>query len=316
MKSVLHSIFPRLVAVGMLALASLSCTLSLFDPGQIIPTQPGTAAPATSTPAPVAGTTFNLALPAPLNPGESIVIGILDEVTGLGLNPVLYPMTIVDAQHYSVILPLVLGATIKYRYYRQGGLTAQESTSLGLPVRYRLHTVTGPAVLGDILASWSDRRFSSPTGRIAGMVLDSASGHPVPNMLVVAGGVSTLSDSLGQYVLEGLPEGTQTISAYAMDGAYVPFEQGAEIRNGLTTTAPIALKPAPFVQITFVVAVPKDTVGGAPVRLAGNLLQLGNTFADLDGGINVVASRMPTLTPIQDDRQSVSVRLPVGADVR
>jgi hypothetical protein len=43
---------------------------------------------------------------------------------------------------------------------------------------------------------------------------------------------------------------------------------------------------------------------------------LGNSFADLDGGINVVASRMPTLTPLQDGRQSVSVRLPIGADVR
>src|SRR5688572_16759617 len=125
MKPISRSAFSRLAALLMLAATSLSCTWSLIDPGQIIPTQPGSSAGATATPAPMAETTFNLTLPAPVNPGESIAIGILDEVTGLGLNAVLYPMNAVDAQHYSVALPLVLGATVKYRYYRQGGLPAQ-----------------------------------------------------------------------------------------------------------------------------------------------------------------------------------------------
>ncbi len=318
MKSISHSAFSRLAALIMLALTSLSCTMSLFDPGQIVPTQPGTNNGPTATSAPMAETIFNLTLPAPINPGETIAIGILDEVTGLGLNPVLYQMNPVDAQHYSIVLPLALNATMKYRYYRQGGLPAQEDTALGMPVRYRLHTVSGPATLGDILASWSDQPFSGPSGRIAGTVLDSVSGHPVPNMLVTAGGVSTLTDSLGQYVLESLPEGTQTLSVYAMDGAYAPFEQGAEVRTGLTTTAPVTLKPVPVVQVTFVVTEPKDSVVGAPVRLAGNLIQLGNTFADLDGGISVVASRMPTLTPLPqgNGRHSVTLPLPVGADIR
>lgn len=318
MKSISRSTASRLGALMMLALASLSCETNLIDWGQILPATsvPGTNPTPVSTPAPMAETTFNLSLPAALNPGESMAVGLLDEVTGLGLNAVLYPMKQVDAQHYSVALPLALGSSIKYRYYRQGGLPAQEDTALGAAVRYRLHTVSGPAVLGDILASWSDQPFNGPIGRIAGTVLDSSSGHAIPNLLVVAGGESTLTDSLGQYVLEALPEGTQTISVYAMDGAYPPFEQGAQVRNGLTTTAPIAMKPAPFVQVTFMVKVPQDTVVGAPVRLAGNLLQLGNTFADLDGGISVVASRMPTLTPGQDGRQSVSLRLPVGTDIR
>ena len=117
-------------------------------------------------------------------------------------------------------------------------------------------------------------------------------------------------------MLEGLPEGTQSVVAYALDGAYMPFEQGAGVRSGLTTPAPITLKPAPTVQVTFTVSLPQDSVSGAPVRLAGNLLQLGNTFADLDGGISVVASRMPTLAPMPDGRQTLTLRLPVGADIR
>lgn len=318
MKSISRTVFPRLAVVTMLALASLSCELNLIDWGQIAPTTspPGTNNGPTATPAAMAETTFNLTLPAPLNPGESLAIGILDEVTGLGLNPVLYPMKAVDAQHYSVALPLALNATVKYRYYKQGGLPAQENTALGQAVRYRLHTVSGPAVLNDILAAWSGQAFNGPVGRISGTIIDAASGRPVPNILVVAGGEATLTDSLGQYVLESLPEGTQNINAYAMDGMYASFEQGAEVRGGLTTTAPISMKAATSVQVTFVVNVPQDTVSGAPLRLAGNLLQLGNTFADLNGGISTVASRMPTLTPLEPNRYSMAIRLPVGADIR
>jgi hypothetical protein len=181
-----------------------------------------------------------------------------------------------------------------------------------------LHIVSAPSVLSDVLASWSDQPFRGSVGRVAGTVTDSSSGHPIPNILVVAGGQSTLTDSLGQYVLESLPQGTQTLSAYAMDGAYSSFEQGAEVLEGLTTNAPIAIKLLPSVQVTFMVTTPEGTVSGAPLRLAGNLLQLGNTFADLDGGISEVVSRMPTLapTPGVENHYSLTMSLPVGADIR
>ena len=52
-----------------------------------------------------------------------------------------------------------------------------------------------------------------------------------------------------------------------------------------------------------------------PLRLAGNLLQLGNTFSDLRGGLSTVADRMPVLTPLPDGRYSVSLFLPAGADI-
>lgn len=52
-----------------------------------------------------------------------------------------------------------------------------------------------------------------------------------------------------------------------------------------------------------------------PLRLAGNLLQLGNTFSDLRGGLSTVADRMPILSAMPDGRYSVSLFLPVGADI-
>jgi hypothetical protein len=303
-------------AVLMLALASLGCTWSLIDLNPVTTPSPGTTNGSTATPAPLAEVTFSVAIPAPLLQGESLTIGILDEVTGLGLNPVIYPMTAVDPQRYTVKLPIGLHSLVKYRYYRQGAVPAQESMPLGAPVRYRLYHVSGPGSTDDRVAAWSDSRFNGPTGRITGTVLDASTGRPIPNILVNAGGVSTLTDSLGQYVLEAMSVGTHTLVACTLDGAYGPFQQGASVVADQTTPAPISLQPAPMVQVTFIASLPSESVSGAPLRLAGNLIQLGNTFADLRGGVSTVATRMPTLIPMQDGRQSLTLQLPVGADVR
>ena len=307
----------QLSALLMLALASLSCTWSLVDLGTPVPATPipGPGGP-TATPTPLAETTFTVSIPTPLGAGESLAIGILDEVTGLGLNPVLYPLTALDGQRFSTKLPLSLNSVIKYRYYRLGTPAALEDTALGTQVRYRLYAVSGPGGVEDRVASWSDTGFSGPLGRINGTVVEAGSGRPLPNILVGAGGQTTLTDSLGQYQLEALPVGNQHLTASALDGAYQPFQQGALVAEGQTTVAPLSLQPAATVQVTFIVSLPADTVSGAPVRLAGNLTQLGNTFADLRGGVSTVATRMPTLAPLPDGRQSLVLRLPVGADMR
>lgn len=314
MKS-LRFLWMRLGALLMLGLAMLACTWSLIDLGF---SNGPTPAPGNPNPTPVAlaEATFTALLPAPLAPGETMLLGVLDEVTGLGLNPTLYPMTQVDAQRYSLKLPIVLNSVIKYRYYRQGSFTALEDTAAGNVVRYRLYHATGPGGSEDRVASWSDTPFSGQTGSLAGTVIDTKTGRPVTNMLVNAGGISTFTDSLGQFVLYDLPVGTHTLVAYAPDGMHTTFQQGAAVAAGLTTNAPVSVQSMPTVRVTFIVNTPADSVPGAPVRLAGNLLQMGNTFADLSGGISTVATRMPTLSPLDGTRQSITMNLPVGADVR
>jgi hypothetical protein len=69
------------------------------------------------------------------------------------------------------------------------------------------------------------------------------------------------------------------------------------------------------VNVIFNVSVPDSTQRGVPLRLAGNFLQLGDTFADLQGGLSTVADRMPVLSPLPDGRYSVSLFLPAGAHV-
>ena len=145
----------------------------------------------------------------------------------------------------------------------------------------------------DIVADWGDKSFSRPTGIILGQVFNLDTGAPLPNMLVTAGGVQHITDSLGRFELNGLPIGTHNLLAYSPDGMYQPFEQGASVGDGQTTIVDLRVKAVKLVSVTFMVSVPASTVPGVPVRIAGNLLQLGNTFADL-GGVNTSTDRMPS----------------------
>jgi hypothetical protein len=228
-----------------------------------------------------------------------------------------FKMNASDAKTYTFSMPFGLGSVVKYRYVRKAGsLLSQEDTTFGELVRYRTYFANSPGEVSDVLASWSDQTYAGSYGRIRGTVTN-ANGQPLASIMVSAGGVSTLTDSLGQYTLDGLVPGTHWLTAYALDGAFQPFQQGAAVLEDASTPANISMQPAKLVQVTFNLTTPSDTVSGAPVRLAGNLLQLGNTFADLGGGSSTVASRMPTLNAgSQAGRYSITLQLPVGADIR
>jgi hypothetical protein len=309
-------------------LPSLACQFSLIDwPAFEWPSAWGsnpTPIDTTGTspqpnPTALAQVKFTVRLPAPIPAGDELYLTVLDEVTGLPFNPQLYKMTPLDAQTYSVDMGFPLGSIVKYRYLRKGPGLAQEATTWGELVRYRLYHAGAPGEVQDFLAAWNDQPYTgTETGRIRGVITNAQNGQPIPNIMVSIAGVSTLSDSLGQYVLDGIQPGTHLLMAYALDGAFKPFQQGATAQGGAATPAPLALQAAPTVQVTFNLKVPTDTAGGAPIRLAGNLLQLGNTYADLGGGSSTVASRMPALTPVQGSATSFSftLRLPVGADIR
>lgn len=301
------------IAVSLL-MAVLFSSCSFSSQGSVTPPPQGNIP--TPTPAPMAETVFEVALPAPIPTGTTLSLAVLDEVTGLPINPVYYPMQPQDATHYSVHVALPLNGVVKYRYVLQGAYPVQEDTTFDQPLRYRMYIVPGPGQVADVVSSWADQPYSGSTGRVQGQVVDPKSGAPLPDILVTAGGVQTLTDSLGNFSLEGLPSGIHNLVAYALDGAYQPFQQGAAVAAGTTTPAAVAMQPAKIVRLTFVVTVPADTVVGAPLRIAGNLSQLGNTFADLDGGVSTIASRMPVMMALPDGRYSLTLELPAGTDLR
>ena len=101
-----------------------------------------------------------------------------------------------------------------------------------------------------------------------------------------------------------------------MDGAFQTFQQGAVVAADLTTPAFIQVQPSKIVSVTFIVQPPQDGLKGVPIRMVGNTLALGNTFADLKGGMSVLASRSPMMELLPDGRYTLTIKLPAGGDLR
>ena len=306
--------------VLILALLSQACAISLIKwptfptPAVVTPFPSGP----TATPAPRAEVTFTVRLPEPLLPGESLALTVVDEVTGLAFNFVDYSMDAVDAVTYTKKLTIPDQSVIRYRYARTIGNThIFEDTNRDQNIRYRLFYINGPTQVTDTVSSWADKGANTPSGNISGTVVNADTGAPIPDILVTAGGVQFFTDSAGRFHLADLRAGKHNLVAYSMDGAYQTFQQGADVADNSNTPVQVRVKPMPLVNVTFIVSVPPGTVGpNVPIRIAGNLLQLGNTFADLRGGFSTAADRMPVLTPTADGRYSVTIPLPAGADVQ
>jgi len=270
---------------------------------------------------------FRVMVPANTPPGETVYLNILDEVTGLALNANLIPMTPVSSseeettsgepRYYVLTLPFTIGSVIQYRYERQAdSIRVAEHLSDGSAVRYRMYYITGQGSVDDVISRWTDTAFESSSGRIMGNATDATTGAPIPNLLVIAGGAQTFTASDGSFLLVGLPPGVHNLVAYAMDGSHCTFQQGARVAADSTTPALLKLQANSFVKVVFVVEVPKDTPPIVPLRLAGNLSQLGNTFATLMGGMSGMVTDMPILNSLPDGRYTITLNLPVGADIR
>ena len=305
-----------LISIFVLLLNACSWTL-LNNPFFNSPTSTPAAPPGpTATPQPSAAITFSIALPSPLLQGETLYLSVVDEITGLGWNPVNYAMQGMDTLHFTVTIPFAMYSVVKYRYMRQSNLPILEDDSADKAVRYRMYYVTGPGTVQDIVSSWTDGPFSGSSGRLSGQVLDSGNHGPIPNILIAVGGQQVLTDSGGHFAVENLPVGTHNLVAYAIDGAYQTFQQGATVVAAKSTPITLSLTPAAMVQVIFNVSVPQNTIPNAPLRFAGNLYQFGNTFGDLLGGLSSVSTRMQVLTQGADGKYSLSLMLPVGADIR
>jgi hypothetical protein len=252
-------------------------------------------------------------IPEPLAPNEVLAISVLDEVTGLNLNPADYQMTQVDSITYSATFPIPDQAIVKYRYVRRSGSRIFEDTNADNDIRYRMLYANGPMEILDTVSSWTDKQANTISGSISGTVANLQTGVPLGEMMVTAGGVQTLTDSAGRFTLTGLRAGRHNLVAFALDGTYQTFQQGAVVEGNKITGVDLKMMSAQLVNVIFTVTVPQNTQPGAPLRIAGSLLQLRNTFTDQHGGLSTVADRMPVMTPLPDGRYSVSLFLPAGA---
>lgn len=259
---------------------------------------------------------FKVSLPTAVPANQKLALEVLDEVTGLALNSIRYPMKRIDDTHYTIQLPIPAGSVVKYRYIREGGIGAIEYTSQARQVRYRIFYTANPGAVDDIISGWSDKPFAGAFGRIQGTIVESATNRPLAGMLVSAGGQQTISASNGSFLLDGLPAGKHNLVIYSLDGSFPPFQQEALVAAESNTPANIRMEPAHLVNVTFVVKSPEDIPEGIPIRLIGNTFPLGNTFADLRGGISTVASRAPLMVYQKERRYVLKLQLPTGLDLR
>ena len=280
-------------------------------------TTPGVTPPVIGAPEqPPTSVTFRVTVPRETPPGQPIQLSLLDEVTGLAINPQRYTMTEVEDFTYAVTLDLPVGSVVQYRYTREASVTAEEHIADGRPVRYRLYKVDGPSSVHDVVTRWNDTIYELPVGRIAGKVTHAETGQPVPNLLIAAAGGQTLTAWDGTFHIEGLPVGTHNLVAYALDGTFHTFQQGAIVAEHATTQADFSVTPTTLVDVTFRVTVPEDTIAAVPVRIAGNLYQFGNTFANLSGGLSVPAARMPVMAYQEGGIYLLTMKLPAGTFLR
>ncbi len=302
-----------LVILGVL-LGNSSCILRDFVTA--LPTPAPTPVESTSPEADLALITFYVQPPQNSPVDDPLYISILDEVTGLALNAKRHVMQPTATGEYVLGIPFPVGMVVKYRYSRQSEILAEEHTTDGRAVRYRMVQVQAPAELHDVIARWNDTTTAARTGRISGIASDLETGTPIPGVIITAGGAQAITAGDGSFLIEGLLPGTHNLVGLHPNGRYQTFQQGARVVAEADTPTTIQMQKALEVDVTFVVKVPDDTLPVVPIRIAGNLLSLGNTFADLSGGVNTIAENMPVLTQLSDGSYGLILRLPVGADIQ
>jgi hypothetical protein len=277
-----------------------------------------TAATAFPFPTPVTPTqytlTFLVQAPAGADASDKVLINVLDEVTGLALNPSVYEMESADTNLWKIQLGFSRGSLVKYRFSLQSG--AIEADASGNLIDFRTYYAAGNASVQDTVAHWSGTDFHGTTGIMRGLVRNSTTGLAIPGLIVTMAGKRSFTDASGNFSLSGIPTGRQILVAYDMEGRYRPFVQEAIVADGQETPADLQLIPTSTVNVTFRVYAPSDTPTNASLRLVGSLFNMGSTFMPGLATTMVDPARAPQLTRLSDGSYGTVLTLPVGALIR
>jgi len=294
-----------LVICGLLILLPLS-SCSIFGSGG--ETQQKTT---------LAETVFEVTMVTPLSANEMLYLEILDEVTGIALNPTRYEMEAKDDYSYYVRIPLAIGSLVKYRYVRQGtDANIIERDANGNVLQYRLNLIKKPAVVKDFISGWEATAYQGQTGEISGFIYDQDTEAPLGEILVCLNGLKTFSSSDGYYELKNVPLGEYNLVAFHPDGKYKTFQQGAVIAENSVTPASFGIEPADMVDVTFIVTPPTGVTTSGEIRLISNLYSLGNTFSEQSGGVSVLAAQAPVLVLQENGTYSLTLQIPQGFDLQ
>ena len=252
---------------------------------------------------------FSVELRIPASADTQLAIDVFDEVSGMLYNIERTPLSRQADGTFSGILNLPENATLRYRYVMTAPLEVPEQRADGMPVGYRLVSVQKHKVIKDSVSGWPNAPYTGETADLNGIIHDSKSNQPLPDVLINIAGYQTFTDMTGRFVLHDLPVGVHYLSAVTIDGSHATFQQQANLVAGLSTPAVIQMIPLPEITVTLNLNQPSDAIG-APIRLAGNYAQLGAIFNEYSQGS--FASRMPLMSRNEDGTYSIQLNLHAG----
>lgn len=265
----------------------------------------------------LAETVFEVMLEEPLEENELLYLELVDEVTGIALNPSRYEMTAKDDYAYYVRIPLVIGSVVKYRYIREGTtINVIEHNSKGEPVQYRVGCIKKAAVISDHITGWDNDEYSNISGIISGYIFDEKTDAPLSEIMVFINGQQTTTMSDGYYEISNIPLGEYDLVALHPNGSYKTFQQGAVIAENSITPASFGMEAADLVEVTFIATLPEDETTSGELRFISNLYSLGNTYSEQLGTVSVLASNAPVMEQQSNGNYAITLELPEDFDLR
>lgn len=257
--------------------------------------------------------TFNVHVPLNTPSEEPIYLHLLDEVTGSSINSVVYELPATGQDLYSINIGLPLDSLVMYRY--SNNTNSLEVDKSGVVVKHRIVDAYQHMVVDDTVVGWNGQAiYQGNVGRLSGIAVDDEN-HPVSGIVVSVAGEETVTDIEGNYLFEFLPIGVHNLVAYSPDGSYQLFQQQAMIGTDLETNAPLVMKRSKNVQVVFIVSIPDDVLQAIPVRIVGNIAQLGGHSDVIWDGVGVSARNAPIMTRGTDNKHRIEVILPAGTEI-
>ncbi|NMB54415.1 MAG: carboxypeptidase regulatory-like domain-containing protein [Leptolinea sp.] len=260
--------------------------------------------------------TFTVELSSPLIPEAGLSLEWVDPLASHNLNPIYLPMQPIDTLHYQVDAPVKKGQLLRYRYVQTGTGYDVELGINGLPIPSRFFYITEHSHIQDTILGFANIATNISRGSIEGRVILSGSNNPAAGVLITTAGISTTSTIDGKFSLQGIPVGTQNITIFSPDGSVEPLQQQAVVEADAVTPINVSLSARKSVNVTFIVSTPGDTPPLAALRLFGNLSQMGDSYAGLFGGTDLIQNRAVTLSQQGKNKYLAVLQLPVDSEIQ
>lgn len=246
---------------------------------------------------------------------DEIALDIIDLVSGINYQRERYFLQSQEDGRHILTVMLPEGATISYRYSLVKPIETVELLTDSKELPFRQLLVRENLVINDIIAAWPEVPYTGSLASLNGVIADDATEAPIPDVLVNVAGKTALTDMNGRFFLRDLPVGQHNLIATKLDGSHLTFQQEVNLIDSLSTLAIIRMLPLPEVTLTFVMTPPNEAIG-APVRVAGNLSQFGQTIFDQVNGTGALSINMPLMSRNPDGKYVLQINVHAGSFLR